>query len=140
MRGMCSRRGCKGDVGYFRIFVLATIRLGSDFFFTQPIYDTLRFESFIKKVAHLKVPIIAAVTLLKSVGMARYIQQHVEGASIPDSIIDRLMKGTDKRQASVGIASDLIRAIRPLCHGALIIPIGWEALVPDLLDQAGLSS
>jgi 5,10-methylenetetrahydrofolate reductase len=114
------------------------IRLGADFFFTHSIYDVGLFELFVKKVAHFKVPIIAGITLLKSVGMARYVNKHVEGASIPDSIIDRLMKASDKRQASIEIAGDLIRQLKPLCQGVQIIPIGWEDLVPALLDHVGL--
>jgi methylenetetrahydrofolate reductase (NADPH) len=114
------------------------IRLGVDFFFTNSIYDVSLFETFAKKVAHFKIPIIAGITLLKSVGMARYINKHIEGASIPDSIIDRLMKASDKKQACMEIARELIKQLRPLCQGVQIIPIGWENLVPSLLDQVGL--
>jgi len=114
------------------------IRLGSNFFFTNSIYDVSLLENFIKQVAHFKVPIIVAITLLKSVGMARYVNKHVEGAFIPDSIIDRLMKASDKQKASVEIAGDLIRGMKPLCQGIQIIPIGWENLIPALLDYAGL--
>ena len=114
------------------------IRTGADFFFTNSIYDVSLFEPFVKKVAHFKVPIIAGITLLKSVGMARYVNKHVEGVSIPDSIIDQLMKASDKQEASIKIAGDLIRQLRPLCHGIQIIPIGWEKLVPALLDHVGL--
>jgi methylenetetrahydrofolate reductase (NADPH) len=109
------------------------IRLGVDFFFTSSVYDVSLLETFVKKVAHFKVPIIVGITLLKSVGMARYVNKHVEGASIPDAIIDK-----DKREASVEVASDLIKALRPLCQGIQIIPIGWENLVPALLDRCGL--
>lgn len=114
------------------------IRLGVDFFFTDSIYDVGLFEPFIRKVVHFKVPIIAGVTLLKSVGMARYMNKHVEGASIPDSVIDQLMKASDKQKASIEIAGGLIKALKPLCQGVLIIPIGWEKQVPPLLDHAGL--
>jgi 5,10-methylenetetrahydrofolate reductase len=114
------------------------IRLGVDFFFTDSIYDVDLFEPFIKKVAHFKVPIIAGVTLLKSVGMARYMNKHVEGASIPDSIIDQLMKASDKQKASIEIAGALVKALKSLCQGILIIPIGWEKQVPPLLDYVGL--
>ena len=114
------------------------IRLGVDFFFTSSIYDVSLFEPFVKRVAHFKVPIIAGITLLKSVGMARYVNKHMEGASIPDSIIDRLMKAPDKREVSIEIAGDLIRQLKPLCQGVQIIPIGWEDLVPALLDHVGL--
>jgi methylenetetrahydrofolate reductase (NADPH) len=114
------------------------IRLGVDFFFTSSVYDVSLLETFVKKVAHFKVPIIVGITLLKSVGMARYVNKHVEGASIPDSIIDKLMRASDKREVSIEVASDLIKALRPLCQGIQIIPIGWENLVPALLDHVGL--
>lgn len=114
------------------------IRLGVDFFFTNSIYDPNLLENFIKKVAHFKVPIIVGTTLLKSVGMARYVNKHVEDAFIPDSIIDRLMKTSDKQKTSIEIAGDLIRTMKPLCQGIQIIPIGWENLIPALLDHVGL--
>ena len=114
------------------------IRLGVDFFLTNSIYDVSLFETFAKKVAHFKVPIIAGITLLKSVGMAQYVNKHVEGASIPDSTIDRLMKASDKSQASIEITGDLIRQLQPLCQGVQIVPIGWENLIPSLLDHVGL--
>jgi len=114
------------------------IRLGVDFFFTDSIYDPSLFEPFIKKVTHFKVPIIAGITLLKSVGMARYVNKHVEGASIPDSIIDQLMKASDKQKTSVEIAGGLIKVLKSLCQGVQIISIGWEKQIPAVLDFAGL--
>jgi len=83
------------------------IRLGVDFFFTTAIYDVGFFEAFVKKVAHFKIPMIVGITLLKSVGMARYINKHIEGACIPDTVIDRLMKASDKQRASIEIAGTL---------------------------------
>jgi methylenetetrahydrofolate reductase (NADPH) len=113
------------------------IRMGVDFFFTNSIYDVSLFESFVKKVEHFKVPMIAGITLLKSVGMARYVNKHVEGASIPDSFIDQLMKASDKQRTSIEIAGGLIKALKPLCQGIQIIPIGWEKQIPTLLDYVG---
>jgi 5,10-methylenetetrahydrofolate reductase len=114
------------------------IKQGADFFLTTPVYDADLFEAFSRKVSPLKVPLVAGVTLLKSVGMARYINKHVEGASIPETTIDQLMKAPDKQQASIEIASNLIKALRPLCQGVQIIPIGWEKCIPAVLDRAGL--
>ncbi len=116
------------------------IGFGVDFFVTSPVYDAGLFEIFIKKAAPLKVPIIAAVTLLKSVGMARYVNKHVEGALIPETDIDKLMKAPDKREASVEIASETIRRLKPECQGVQIIPIGWEQLIPTVIERAGLRS
>ena len=114
------------------------IRLGAEFFFTHSIYDVSLFEPFIKKAAQFKVPIIAGITLLKSVGMARYVNKHVEGAFIPDSVIDQLMKASDKQKASIEIAGSLIKALKPLCQGVQIIPIGWERQIPAVLEYVGL--
>jgi 5,10-methylenetetrahydrofolate reductase len=114
------------------------IRMGVDFFFTNSIYDVNLFEPFIKKVAHFKVPVIAGVTLLKSVGMARYVNKHVEGASIPELIIDQLMKASDKQRASIEIAGGLIKELKGLCQGVQIIPLGWEKQIPAVLDYVGL--
>ena len=114
------------------------VRLGAQFFVTHSIYEIGPFEQMVKRAAPLHVPIIASVTLLKSVGMARYMNQHVHGAFIPDAIIDRLMKASDKQRASIEIAGDLITALKPLCQGIQIIPIGWERQIPALLDRVGL--
>ncbi len=114
------------------------IRLGVEFFFTNSIYDPGLLENFIKKVAHFKVPVIVGITLLKSVGMARYMNKHVEGTFIPESIIERLMRASDKQRESIEIAAELIREMKPLVQGIQIIPIGWENLIPFLLDQVGL--
>jgi len=114
------------------------IRLGAEFFLTHSIYDVSLFESFIKKAAQFKVPIIAGITLLKSVGMARYVNKHVEGAFIPDPIIDQLMKASDKQKASVEIAGGLIKALKPLCQGVQIISLGWEKQIPAILEHVGL--
>ena len=70
--------------------------------------------------------------------MARYVNKHVEGASIPDSIIDQLMKASDKQKASIEIAGGLIKELKSLCQGVQIIPIGWEKQIPALLDYVGL--
>ncbi len=131
--------GVKGHVLDLEIMDMEKkIRMGVDFFFTNPVYDLRFFETFAKKVAQFKIPIITGITLLKSVGMARYINKHVEGTSIPDSIIDQLMKASDKQKASIEIAGGLIKELKGLCQGVQIIPIGWEKLVPALLDHVGL--
>ena len=114
------------------------VRWGVDFFFTNSFFDPALFQTFAEKVMPFKVPLIAGITLLKSVGMARYISKHVEGTFVPESIIDGLMKASDKQRASVDIAGNLIKAIRPFCQGIHLIPLGWENQIPAVLDHGGL--
>lgn len=114
------------------------IGLGAKFFVTTAIYDPRLFEAFLKRAASLHVPVLASLPLLKSAGMARYMNKHVEGAVIPEPVIERLMKAPDKQKASVQIARETIRELRALCQGVRLIPMGWESLIPLVLDQGGL--
>ena len=93
------------------------IGLGVHFFFISSVYDVSLFETFIKKVAPFKVPIIAGVTLLKSVGMARYINKHVEGASIPETVMEKLTKASNKQEASIEIAKEMIHQVKTPLSG-----------------------
>lgn len=114
------------------------IRNGANFFLTPAIFDPVLLEKFMKKVEHLRVPIFAGVTILKSAGMARYMNRVMKGVFVPEETITKLLKAPDKLKASTEIASALIREARNLCQGIYMIPIGWEKRVPAVLDAAGL--
>jgi methylenetetrahydrofolate reductase (NADPH) len=114
------------------------IRNGANFFLTPAIFDPLLLEKFIKKVEHLRVPVFAGVTILKSAGMARYMNRVMKGVFVPEEIITKLLKAPDKLKASTEIASGLIREAKNLCQGIYMIHIGWEKRVPAVLDAAGL--
>ena len=114
------------------------IRLGVEFFITTSVYDLAQFEAFMQKARSFGVPIIAGLMVLKSAGMARYINKHIEGVMIPEGIIEQLMKAPDKIAASIDIAAELITGERALCQGVNIVSMGWEDKVPRLLDAAGL--
>ena len=112
------------------------VGLGVEFFITTSVYDLRQLEAFTKRAHPLGVPIIAGLMVLKSAGMARYINKHVKGVMIPEEIITKLMKAPDKIAASIEIAAETIRGIRGLCQGVNIVPIGWEDKVPAILDEA----
>jgi methylenetetrahydrofolate reductase (NADPH) len=114
------------------------IRAGANYFFTPTIYDLTMFEQFIRKVAPFKVPVFAQLTILKSVGMARFMSRHVEGVMIPDEIFDRLGKAPDKTKEGISIALETIQKLRGFCRGVLLVAIGDEERLSVLLDQAGV--
>ena len=114
------------------------IAAGAEFFQTQAVYDIKAFENFISKTKHLKVPIMAGIVLLKSAGMARYMNKHVAGVFVSDDLIKEMEEAKDKPAASVEIASRLIKALKPMCQGIHIMPIGWDKIVPRVLEASGL--
>ena len=44
------------------------------------------------------------------------------------------MKAPIKQKAGLEIAADFMREIKDSCAGLVIVPLGWEAKVPELLD------
>ena len=111
---------------------------GAEFFQTQAIYDIKIFENFLSKVKHLKVPIIAGIVLLKSAGMAKFMNKNVAGVSVPENLIKEMETTKDKVAQSVDIAARLIKELKPMCQGIHIMPIGWDKVVPKVLGASAL--
>ena len=114
------------------------IAAGAEFFQTQAVYDIQVFENFLNKTKHLKTKIMAGIVLLKSAGMAKYMNKNVAGVFVPDDLIKEMEETKDKTAQSVGIASRLIKELKPMCDGIHIMPIGWDKVVPKVLDASGL--
>jgi methylenetetrahydrofolate reductase (NADPH) len=113
------------------------IKAGAEFFFTPVMYDLKAFESFMKKVTPFKVPVFPQVTILKSVGMARFMCRHVDGVMIPDEVINRLGKSPDKTKGGIEIAADTVKKLQDICRGALIVAIGAQERLAEVLEQVG---
>ena len=119
---------------------------GAQFFQTNLIFDVDRVETWLNELAKRevldKVYILAGLCPLKSAKMAHYLAG-VPGVSIPKPVLDRM----DAAEASGGAAEEglaisleVIGRIRKLqgIHGLHIMPVGWEAIVPRLVVEAGL--
>lgn len=119
------------------------VEAGAQFFQTQAVYEPEKFAEFMDQVKDLGVPVIAGIILLKSAGMARFMNKNVAGVHVPEQLIEE-MERAKKREArverSIEIAARLIKEMQDLCQGVHIMPIGWERLVPAVLDAAGLTS
>jgi methylenetetrahydrofolate reductase (NADPH) len=114
------------------------IDAGAEFFQTQAVYDIASFERFLSQTKHLKTTIVAGIVLLKSANMARFMNKNVAGVHVPDEFISEMENTKDKMLKSIEIAARLIKAVRPMCQGVHIMPIGWNKILPQVLEAAGL--
>lgn len=116
------------------------IEVGAKFFQTQAVYDLKTFEKFMKKVEKFEVPILGGIVLLKSAGMARYMNKNVAGVSVPEKYIKMMAeaKKEERAKVSIQIGAELIKGMKGLCQGVHIMPLGWERHVPKLLEASGL--
>ncbi|MCR3923447.1 MAG: methylenetetrahydrofolate reductase, partial [Firmicutes bacterium] len=103
----------------YRVLRLAKkIAAGADFIQTQGIFDMERFELWMEKVRelglHKKVPIIAGIIPVKSLGAARYMKNNVSGMMVPDALIDRLKAAPNKKEEGVKIAVEMIKHLKTI--------------------------
>jgi 5,10-methylenetetrahydrofolate reductase len=75
--------------------------------------------------------------LLKSVGMARYIDRHLEQIHIPAGLIDRIQKASERVRECIQVAAELIAALKNEGYsGVMISTLGWEDRLPAMLSAA----
>jgi methylenetetrahydrofolate reductase (NADPH) len=120
------------------------IEAGVDFIQTQCIYNMDKFREFIKRANDMglteKVYILAGVTPMKNVGMARYMQKRVPGIEVPEEWIDRL-KGVDKKNVAdegIKMACEQVEEFKEMkgVHGVHMMAIEWEHKVPEIAELA----
>ncbi|MEA1947530.1 MAG: methylenetetrahydrofolate reductase [Thermodesulfobacteriota bacterium] len=120
------------------------INAGVDFIQTQCIYNMDRFRKWVKQANDMglteKAYILAGVTPMKNVGMARYMQKKVPGIEVPEKVIDRLKGVAKKKVADEGIkiACEQIEEFKEMkgVHGVHMMAIEWEHMVPEIAERA----
>jgi len=118
------------------------INAGARYIQTQAIYNIDRFYSWMEKVRdrglHERAYILAGIVVNKSQKSIE-ITATVPGMDIPDVLIERMKNAEDKQAEGLSIALELIRDIRKVegVSGLHIMAIGWDEIVPELLEKAG---
>jgi methylenetetrahydrofolate reductase (NADPH) len=121
-------------------------KAGADFVQTQCIFNIEKFEKYMEMVCDRgldeQIHVLAGITPMKSVGMARYMKNKVPGMDVPDEIIDRLAGKSKEEQPEEGIkiAIESIQKLKEVkgLHGFHIMAIEWEKKVPEIVEKAGL--
>lgn len=136
-----------GDPFKIRVPRLAKkVAAGAEFIQTQCIYNMDRFESWMEGVRdrglEKNVYIMAGITPMRSVGMAKYMKRAVPGMDVPDELIERIAGVEKKKQAEEGItiAVEQIQRLKEVkgVAGFHVMAIEWEEKVPEIIERAGL--
>ncbi len=129
----------------FRVVRLAKkVKAGADFIQTQAVYDVPRFTRWMEMVCERgldkQVHILAGIIPIKSAGMARYMRDYVSGVSVPNEVVTRMEKAKDAKEEGVKIVLEIIEKLKevPGVHGIHIMAVGWEDIVPVVVEKAGL--
>lgn len=125
------------------------INAGAQFFQTNLVFDVEYMEIWLNELARRdildKVYILIGITPLKTLKMAKYMNDAVPGVFIPEGLMKR-MEAADKaagaQEEGVQIALELIEKIKKFkgqgVHGLHIMAVGWEEIVPRIITEGGV--
>ena len=120
------------------------IKAGADFIQTQAVYDVSRFAQWMAMLTEQgldkQVHIMAGVIPIRSAGMARYMRDYVPGVAVPDEIVTRMENSEAPKEEGVRIILEIIERLKdmPGVHGIHIMAVGWEDIVPEVVEKSGL--
>lgn len=124
------------------------VKIGVDFIQTQAAYDIEVAKRFLKLTEHLNVPTLIGIAPLKSIPMLDWMVKFVPGIVIPKEFQERLRKAKEKGgkeaifQENIEFFGEFVKEIKATTHaaGIHIMAIGFEWIVPKIIERAGLKA
>jgi homocysteine S-methyltransferase len=99
------------------------VEAGAEFAVTQLVYDVPEFERMLARIAHVRIPVIAALAPFESVRHAEFLANEVPGVSVPELLVDRMRHAEANGQAAaegLAIAREIATGLRGLVQGLQI--------------------
>jgi methionine synthase I (cobalamin-dependent)/5,10-methylenetetrahydrofolate reductase len=116
------------------------VEAGAEYVVTQPVFDLDLLEAFLKRIAHVKIPVICGIWPLTSYRNAEFMVNELR-VPVPDQFMDR-MRGVDNadkaREEGVAIAREMVQRVRTLVQGVqLSAPFGRYQMALDVAEAIG---
>jgi homocysteine S-methyltransferase len=116
------------------------VEAGADYAVTQPVFDIALLETFLRRIEHFRIPVLAGIWPLVSVRNAEFMKNELR-VSVPDSITERMGRAPNAdaaRAEGVLIAREMLHQVRGLVQGAQVAaPLGRYSSAIDVLDGQG---
>ena len=124
------------EVGRFE----AKVGAGAEFAITQPVFDLSLLETFLRKIEHHRVPILAGIWPFVSLRNAEFMHNEVPGAGVPAEIMARMRKAQESgaeaaRKEGIAIACETVEQVKPMVQGLQICaPVGRYDMALEVLE------
>jgi homocysteine S-methyltransferase len=101
------------------------VEAGAQYAITQPVFDTEQLRTFLERIEHVRIPIIAGIWPLVSFRNAEFLHNEVPGVRVTPSIMDRMRIASEKgkeeaRDQGLQIARELLTDVRDLIQGVQV--------------------
>jgi homocysteine S-methyltransferase len=113
---------------------------GAEYVVTQPVFDLDLLENFLKRIEHVKVPVICGIWPLTSFRNAEFMVNELR-VPVPDEFMERMRRvdNADKaREEGVAIAREMVTRVRKMVGGVqLSAPFGRYQMALDVAEAIG---
>jgi homocysteine S-methyltransferase len=118
------------------------VEAGGEYAVTQPVFDLSLLETFLRRIEHCRIPVVAGIWPLVSVRNAEFMKNELR-VSVPDTIVERMARAKTPeaaREEGILIAREMLMAVRQMVQGAQIsAPQGRYTSAVDVLEALGTS-
>jgi methionine synthase I (cobalamin-dependent)/5,10-methylenetetrahydrofolate reductase len=116
------------------------VAAGAEYVVTQPVFDLDVLEHFLKRIEHVKIPVVCGIWPLSNYRNAEFMMNELR-VRVPSEFMERmrLADTADKaRQEGVAIAQEMVTRVRSLVQGVqLSAPFGRYALAIEVAEALG---
>lgn len=113
---------------------------GAEYVVTQPVFDLKLLEEFLRRIEHVRIPVICGIWPLTSYRNAEFMVNELR-VPVPEHYMQRMLKADDAEKAraeGVEIARDMVRQVKPMVDGIqLSAPFGRYQMAIDVAEAIG---
>src|SRR5919107_1455314 len=101
------------------------VEAGAEFAITQPVFDTEQLRDFLRRIEHVRIPVVAGIWPLVSYRNAEFLHNEVPGVRVTPSIMERMRLASEKgkeaaRDEGLAIARELLLDVRDSIQGVQV--------------------
>jgi homocysteine S-methyltransferase len=120
------------------------VEAGAEYAITQPVFDTDQLKSFLHRIEHVRIPIIAGIWPLVSFRNAEFLHNEVPGVNVTPEILERMRVASENgkeeaREEGIKIARESLLEVRDVIAGVQVsAPFGnvsYALQVFEALDE-----
>ena len=101
------------------------VEAGAEFAITQPVFDPAQLSDFLKRIEHVRIPVVAGIWPLVSYRNAEFLHNEVPGVRVTPEIMERMRVASEKgkdagRDEGLKIARELLLEVRDRVQGVQV--------------------
>ena len=116
------------------------VEAGAEYVVTQPVFELDDLEKFLKRIEHVKIPVICGIWPLTSFRNAEFMVNELR-VPVPEEFMERMRRvdnADQAREEGVAIAREMVVRVRGMVQGVqLSAPFGRYQMALDVADAIG---